>query len=181
MTSISMGKRRASPALTKAFIEGASWHRRDGRPSCWLWMFDDLERPCSPGRLEGVHLISRQRIRNSLAPLLVPSDPGTAASPAALLGWVDDIVEVAEWDPRNAALGCEEHHRRFDSQMTPRITVPIPALPLQMLAFILDWGLESEAERKFDSTGTTLAEAIEIRSNLLTRYWGYEGSHGCLS
>jgi hypothetical protein len=192
------------PQLGEAFITGASsWYRRNGQPACWLWQFDTEERPCTSGRLEGVHLISRQRIRNSLegallgatvacwrcwgcgevegdfadqdsGGLMLCPECGGWGEPPMEKGERDSIVEAAEWDGRNGALGCEEHHRRFDSHMTPRIVVPVAALPLQMLAFILDWGLEAEAERKFDQTEATLTEAIEIRSNLLTRYWDYK-------
>lgn len=65
------------------------------------------------------------------------------------MGWVDDLVELAEWDPRNGGPGCTEHHRRFDSHATPELIVPADQLPAAVIDFIRDWGLEVEAERKF--------------------------------
>jgi hypothetical protein len=143
------------------------WFRRgDGSgqptPSCWLWQFDEQERPCS-GRLEAFHFFGRQRIRNALWPLLrgvVPQD------------CLDDLIELAEWDSRNAGPGCEGHHRRLDNQATPGLHIPAAALPLQVIAFTLDWGLELEAERRFDQTEATFGEVVDVRSNLLERYWG---------
>lgn len=60
-----------------------------------------------------------------------------------------ELIELAEWDPRNAGPGCVDHHRRFDSLATPALTVPREALPCHVEEFIADWGLDCEAERKF--------------------------------
>jgi hypothetical protein len=152
-------KRPPAPKhLTEAFHQaGLSWYLhgdqapdhvlrlRDGGPACWLAQFDELDRPCS-GRLEVVHLIGRQRIRNILRPLLLTDlwEDG-AIDPVD----VDDLVTLAEWDPRNAAPGCEGHHRRFDGHATPALVVPVSALPPDKLAFIGDWGFEVEAARRF--------------------------------
>lgn len=102
------------------------------RPCCWLAPFDPYKRPCD-GKWEAIHFIGRQQIRNS--PTLHGLDP--------------EFVTLAEWDPRNAGLGCVAHHRPFDSHSTPTFKVPASALPEDVVEFIYDWGLESEAERKF--------------------------------
>lgn len=117
----------------------------DGGPACWLKQFDLYDKECG-GELEACHVISRQRIRNVLRGLLVPDalDP-TAIDPLD----IDDLVELAEWDPRNGVPGCTHHHRRFDSHSTPELGVPAQKLFAPNLEFVLDWGLESEAERKF--------------------------------
>jgi hypothetical protein len=117
--------------LQLAFHDHAAWYRNPrGKRACWLWQFDDRHHACA-GRLEAIHLIGRQRVRNRL------------------FGVDPEIVEQAEWDPRNAALGCTLHHRRFDSHATPPLRVPIYALRRQALDFIADYGLESDAEAKF--------------------------------
>lgn len=117
--------------LRAAWIDHAGWYRNGrGKRACWLWQFDDRHFDCA-GRLEGIHLIGRQRLRNRLYGV----DP--------------EIVTLAEWDPRNAALGCTRHHRRFDSHATPPLRVPVHALRREALDFIADWGLETDAEAKF--------------------------------
>jgi hypothetical protein len=106
----------------------------DQRPVCWLAPFDPQRKPCGGGtKWEAFHYIGRQAVRN--CPTLVGLDP--------------ELVELAEWDPRNAGLGCVEHHRRFDSHATPELSVPYETLPTEVVEFIADWGLESECERKF--------------------------------
>jgi hypothetical protein len=127
-------------ALRSAWITNAGWYRNPaGRKACWLWQFDDRHHDCG-GRLEGMHLISRQRLRNRL------------------YGVESEILELIQWDPRNAAIGCTYHHRRFDSHATPPLRVPIHGLPRQALDFIVERGLESDAEAKFTgNVGLALA------------------------
>lgn len=153
--------RRPTPPtdLTEAFRETAiDWCRHngatgpqlpmrlyDGGPSCWLWGFDPLERPCS-GRLEAFHFISRQRIRRILDGLL-PTD--VAVDGGFIPIDLSELITLAEWDPRNGGPGCSGHHRRFDSHATPELRVPAEALPRHTLRFIADWGLESAAAQKF--------------------------------
>jgi hypothetical protein len=154
-------KRRTPPShLTEAFREeafarfthfgpedGSGYPLRlyNGGPACWLKQFDLLDRACSD-ELEACHVIGRQRIRNVLGGLLVPD----ALNPTAVdVLDIDDLVELAEWDPRNSVPGCSHHHRRFDSHATPDLKVPAQQLFAPNRAFVLDWGLESEAERKF--------------------------------
>jgi hypothetical protein len=117
----------------------------NGGPACWLKQFDPLDRACS-GDLEACHLIGRQRIRNVLRGQLVTDIFATGAIDVLD---VDDLVEQAEWDPRIAAPGCTGHHRRLDSHATPELKLPAQQLLAPHREFILEWGLESEAERKF--------------------------------
>lgn len=164
-------KRRTPPNwLTKAFQQSAFDFFRvygpdqpgiplrlyDGGPACWLKQFDYLDRPCS-GDLEAIHLIGRQRIRNVLRPLLLDLPLADASFTAAD---IDDLVELAEWDPRNNAPGCTGHHRRFDSHATPTLIVPGLATPGPFRDFVLDWGLESDAERKFPGLDEVLARRL---------------------
>jgi len=103
---------------------------------CWLARFDPLKRPCA-GRIEAAHLVGRQSIRN--CPTLHGLDP--------------ELIELAEWDVRNGIPGCVEHHRRFDNHADAgpgsALVVPSSALDDELEEFIVEWGLESEAERRF--------------------------------
>jgi hypothetical protein len=154
-------KRRTPPShLTETFREEAfrryTFHGQPGeagRPlclypggaACWLKQFDPYDKECG-GELEACHVIGRQRVRNVLRGLLVPD----ALNPEAVdVLDVDDLIELAEWDPRNGVPGCTHHHRRFDSQATPDLRVPAQQLFAPNRAFVLDWGLETEVERKF--------------------------------
>lgn len=105
---------------------------RELRLSCFLAPFDDHGRDCD-GKWEALHFFGRQELRNS--PLLY--------------GLEREIVELIEWDDRNAALACEGHHRRFDSHATPALILPRIALPDDTEEFVLQYGLESLAERRF--------------------------------
>ena len=157
-----MPKRRTPPQhLTQAFHQEAmSWYLHgepgvpdaalrhfDGGPACWLYQFDPFERPCS-GELQAIHFLSRQRIRNVLRPLLLTDLWADGAIDPID---VDDLVELAEWDPRNAGPGCTGHHVRFDSQATPALRLPLEGLPHRTITFLADWALDQEAERKFDA------------------------------
>ena len=102
------------------------------RLSCFLAPHDPLEQPCY-GRWEAFHFFGRQEVRNS----------------PVLYGLERDFVELIEWDCRNAGLGCEGHHRRFDSHATPALTLPRLALPEDTLEYVDDYGLDSLAERRF--------------------------------
>lgn len=154
-----MSRRPTPPAeLTEAFREqaftifthfgpeGAGQPLRlyDGGPACWLKQHDPLDRPCS-GKLEAFHFVGRQRIRNVLRPLLATD----LLADGAIDPLVDDLVELAEWDPRSGGPGCTGHHRRFDNHATPDLKIPAVALPSPARAFVLDWGFEMEVERKF--------------------------------
>ncbi|HXS32270.1 MAG TPA: hypothetical protein VN758_00680 [Solirubrobacterales bacterium] len=121
----------------------------NGGPACWLKQHDPLDRTCS-GDLEAFHFIGRQRIRNILRHQLV-TDVLTVGSIDSLD--LDDLVELAEWDPRNGGPGCTGHHRRLDSHTTPDLTLSALVLPVSVRQFVLDWGFESEAERKFSEAG----------------------------
>lgn len=161
-------KRRTPPAeLTEAFrhaglsryalpVDGPLDVLRECSSACWLHQHDPYHRPCG-GRLEVFHFIGRQRIRNSFGALLAAEllKPIPAFAPDD----VTDLVELAEWDPRNAGPGCTLHHRRLDSHATPGLILPPATLPLPVLQFISERGLESEAGRKFPGAGQVLAEA----------------------
>jgi hypothetical protein len=170
--------RRSSPdkVLTSGFKRTAlKSHRYDGadgpdapyfephtHAACWLKQHDPLDRPCSEvtnGRLEAVHLIGRQAIRRVLSHTLNTGyiwqeDGGIDFND------VEDLIELAEWDPRNAALGCTGHHRRLDSHATPELTLDAEALSDDFFDFVLDWGFESLAEEKF---GGQVREVLELR------------------
>jgi len=146
--------------------EGAPYFEPHNRAACWLKQHDPLDRPCSAvtsgGRLEAVHLIGRQAIRRVLSQNLNTGyiwqeDGGIDPND------VEDLIELAEWDPRNSALGCTGHHRRLDDHATPEFVLGAEALPDDFLDFVLDWGLESEAERKFGGQVREVLERREIQ------------------
>jgi hypothetical protein len=108
------------------------------KASCWLARFDPLHNECDNSRpWEAFHFVSKVEIRNCAT--LAQIDP--------------ELLELAQWDVRNAGPACVNHHRRFDSLADAgpgsAITVPYETLPADVLEFIADWGLECEAERKF--------------------------------
>ena len=121
--------------LTSAFHGAAMQRARELRLSCFLAPHDDRETPCY-GRFEAFHFLGRQEVRNS----------------PALYGLEREFVELIEWDPRNAGLGCEGHHRRYDSHATPGLIVPRLALPDDVEEFVEERGLESLAERRFSAS-----------------------------
>lgn len=99
------------------------------RPGCWLHQHDPKGEACS-GHLEGIHFLTRKRLRFPW-------------------GFDPELRTLAEWDGRNGGAACTRHHRRFDNQATPKLVLPVAALPLQVLAFIRDWGQEQYAEERF--------------------------------
>lgn len=126
--------KRPTPAreLTAAFHERAMRRARELRLSCFLAPFDDHNRDCV-GKWEAFHFFGRQELRNS--PLLWGCEP--------------DVIELIEWDDRNAGLGCEGHHRRFDGHLTPTLILPRIALPDDTEEFVEQYGLWSLAEGRF--------------------------------
>jgi hypothetical protein len=153
-------RRSPPPALTSAFhqaglkvfrVSGPETRDQplrlyDGGPACWLKQFDPLDRPCS-GDLEVIHLIGRQRISKVLRHQLV-TDLWAEGAIDPLD--VDDLVELAEWDIRNGAPGCEGHHRRVAGHLTPTFQIPVRRLFVPAVEFIVEHGFEVEAERKFE-------------------------------
>lgn len=120
------------PELTAAFRAAVLTRSGRGTLPCWFGAnVEDVTR-CE-GRIEAAHVIGRQSIRNCHG--LWRVDP--------------DLLELAQWDVRNALPACTAHHRRFDNHATPGLSVPAAALPEAVVEFIFDWGLESEAERRF--------------------------------
>lgn len=126
-----------------------------GRP-CWLAQHDPEERECE-GKLEAFHFVGRQRVRNALGALLgKPTAFGPIETTAWLMSNLDpaELIQLAEWDPRNAGPGCEMHHRRLDAHRMPVLEVPYEALPQQVISFAEDWGLETSLEEKYIRRGS---------------------------
>lgn len=144
-----MARAKAPRWLTTAFAEGvvelAATRPAPAYPGavgrCWLAQHDERRRPCS-GPFERFHFISRQRVRHALGALLPWGAAGTEE-------WnhFSDLLQLAEWDPRNAEVGCEGHHRRFDSHLTPPLIVPYSALPARTIYFAFDWGIDDQLNR----------------------------------
>lgn len=116
---------------------------------CCLAQHDPHDRPCS-GRLERFHYINRQRVENALGALLPRTPywhwPGERGITGELR---DELILLAAWDPRVGGIGCEGHHRRLDSHLTPELVIAKSALPDHLLEFATDWGLESSLEERF--------------------------------
>lgn len=136
-------KRPPNPELLEAFVQGVyervgTAHMLQGTkslpqwPECWLAKHDPEKRECG-GREEIFHFLSRQRVRNE--PIFFMADL--------------DIVELAEWDPRNAEIACTNHHRPFDNQATPALVIPRLLLPNHVCEYVSDYGVEAEMERRF--------------------------------
>ena len=155
-------KVKAPAWLTTAFAEGVL-ELAPPRPApaytgalgrCWLAQHDERQRPCELP-FERAHLIPRQRVENALGALL-PRPKIDVFDPESM--WTglskidrDDLILLAAWDPRNAVVSCQHHHRRLDSAQTPSLRLHSAVLPDHTVDFIYDWGLESEAERRFDN------------------------------
>lgn len=158
-----MAKPKAERWLTEAFRDGvderdapttiwreSGWGKRVN-PACWLAQHDPARRPCA-GRLERFHFIPRQRVENALGALL-PSAGPIIDIPFGTWDWdPTDVILLAAWDPRNGGIACEQHHRRYDSHLTPALVVPHDALPDHVHEFAEDWGLEDELARKCPET-----------------------------
>ena len=141
---------------------------------CWLAQHDPRQRPCS-GPFERFHFIPRQRVENAMeAQLPAPTPCDECRGTGRAFDDVDDLNAIlaatpcpacfgtgtydlapvrllAAWDPRNGGVGCEGHHRRYDSHLTPTLKLHAATLFDHTIDFIFDWGLESEAERRFDN------------------------------
>jgi hypothetical protein len=141
--------------LTAVFFNAAC--QRHGRVD-WLKPFDETDSRAN-GRLEATHLISRTRIANTLKPQLLGTTYDEDLTPLDRAD-VDDLVQIAEWDSRNAGgLAYTARHRRFDNQATPALRVPAEALPADFLEFVDDWGFEIEACRRFENFDTVVLGA----------------------
>lgn len=152
-----MAKPKAPRWLTQSFADGVvelATHERP-RPAppykgalgrCWLAQHDERRRPCQ-GRLERAHLISRQRVANALSALL-PYNPVNVLDPSSILDFPRatrrELIQLAEWDPRNGVVVCEAHHRRYDSHLTPALTVRRADVPERVVDFASDWGIEGQ-------------------------------------
>lgn len=171
-----MAKPQAPRWLTQSFADGVV-EQMSLRPTpaykgalgrCLLAQHDHLLRPCR-GRLERAHLIPRQRVENALAALLpyvvdlafnedgsididgpppaVDSSGRIAGPPPIAEDWRNELILLAAWDPRNGVIACEGHHRRFDSHLTPALTVRRDCLPTHLIEFASDWGIEGQLDR----------------------------------
>jgi hypothetical protein len=149
-----MSKAKAPEWLREAFRDGVEEHVAHLRglivhphDACFLARHDDRRRPCS-GPYERFHFINRQRVENAMAALL-PYAWEADALGAFLTEteWTrDDLILLAAWDPRNGGIACEGHHRRFDSHLTPPLTVPRLQLPARVIEFVTDNGIEHELD-----------------------------------
>jgi hypothetical protein len=160
-----MAKPKPPRWLTQSFADGVDeQHPRwvggarvimHPREACQLAQFDHRRRPCE-GRLERAHLVPRQRVENAIWEALREAHiwrrQEGVCDPCLMFPWErDDLILLAAWDSRNAVIGCEGHHRRLDNHVTPELRIHAAALPDHAVEFIYDWGLESEAERRFDN------------------------------
>jgi hypothetical protein len=140
--------------LTEAFRDGVD-EREDARlfvprpppcarytapmPWCFLGQHDPRQRPCV-GQIERFHFIPRQRVELAI---------WQALRTVVLPGEGIEIMDVAAWDPRNGGIACEGHHRRYDSHLTPELRINADVVPLHVVEFTTDYGLELEFERRF--------------------------------
>jgi hypothetical protein len=144
-------KPKAPRWLTESFAHGVDEREAMAMFSdtnaygCWLAQFDTHEVPCTD-KLERAHIIGRQRVESVMWEQLRHMEIGDLPT---MPSERNSIVLLAAWDPRNARIACEGHHRRFDSHSTPPLFVPYNALPEHVLEFIEDYGLELELEKRF--------------------------------
>lgn len=147
-------------------------------PACWLAHHDPKRRPCS-GRMERFHFIRRETVEDAIWRELIGAvveEPcelcrGSGCNPNNVLaacpgcdgyrtwrapmlnGEAWEIIHVVAWDSRNAELGCEHHHRRFDGHATspaaPRIVVMRHELPHHVSEFAVDYGLAGPLADRF--------------------------------
>jgi hypothetical protein len=120
---------------------------------CWLAQHDERRRPCK-GPLERFHFLRRGTVEDTLRAALptagyyptLPDDTITAMMDGFDRG---ALVYIAAWDPRNAEVGCEGHHRRYDNHATPPLPIGYHQVPNRVIEFALDWGLERAFEDRF--------------------------------
>lgn len=60
---------------------------------------------------------------------------------------VPSLILLAAWDSRNGGIGCEGHHRRYDSHLTPALDLRYEHLPSPVIQFAFDWGIERLLDR----------------------------------
>jgi len=159
-------KPKAPSWLRESFKDGVDFRVSEGREfsdgyyGCQLAQHDSLQLPCS-GRLERFHWVNRQRIENAMGALLLGAEveewwsdwngeEGGAGTDCFTMpqDWLGEIVLLAAWDPRVGGIACEVHHRRYDRQLGPLLTVFYDALPSHVIEWSEDWGLESQLEAR---------------------------------
>jgi hypothetical protein len=120
--------------LTRKWRDAVVFDAREGYPtrlrSCWFGTREGLSVDLCEGTIEGAHWLKRQRVRHALE----------------ALGFDRELIQLAEWDPRNGVPACEKHHQRFDSQRMPPLVVPRRLVPLHVVDFTAAWGLETQLE-----------------------------------
>lgn len=170
-----MPKPKAPVWLRESFRDGVDEREsarveRSGKPypdawtACWLAAHDPLRRPCGGqnlgvvANLERAHMVSRQRVENAMWDALhgAVRDEGPLGGDLSACRVLDhdevwDLILLAAWDPRNATINCEHHHRRQDHHATPSLIIPYSALPSHVVQFAFDWGLEQQLD-KFPSS-----------------------------
>ncbi len=108
-----------------------------GKPAACFFAVIGADGECA-GHRQACHVIKRQRVRNHLRGI----------------GLDEWCIRLAEWDPRNAVCGCSDrHHPRFDGQQMPPLVVWRHQLPVAVLEFALDYGLETALEDRCPAIG----------------------------
>lgn len=167
-----MPKPKAPRWLTESFRAGVDARQAPGGvrlrpaypgayPSCWLAHHDPRRRPCT-GLMERFHFVNRQRVENAMGALLLGAEytpwvyrnEGAAFHGIAINTLVsnaerDDLILLAAWDDRLGEVGCEGHHRRLDSHLTPALEIVSSALPAHLIDWGEDYGLEHLIGERF--------------------------------
>lgn len=170
-----MSRFPASRQLTSLFhsaaMEEATLRMHHHQVPCRLAAHDPEERECE-GNLEAYHWIGRQRVRNYLLGLLptacrcLPCEGtgaleaeyketictvmcGSCSGTGSITVYRDELITLAEWDPRNAGPGCEMHHRRLDLHRMPPLKVSYQSLPDHVIEYAADWGLGTCLHEKY--------------------------------
>jgi len=150
---------------------------------CFLAQHDPNRKPCK-GPLERFHFLRRATVEDALWARLYMAhvdepcgicidgvvDGAYPCSSCNGLGFwraplvkgeVDDLILLAAWDPRNAEVGCEGHHRRYDRAIGPLLTVPVLALPIRTVDFVFDYDLDCQAEDRWPGFNAALCDDRE--------------------
>jgi hypothetical protein len=167
-----MPKPKAPRWLTESFRAGVDARQAPGGvrlrpaypgayPSCWLAHHDPRRRPCT-GPMERFHFVNRQRVEGAMweqlreAMFWEPDAIGPHGEYAGMGRCLDraerdELILIAAWDDRLGGLGCEGHHRRLDSHLTPALEIVSSALPAHLIDWSEDYGLEQLIAERFPS------------------------------
>lgn len=119
--------------LTRVWREVVMFDDRGYPNYCWFGTREGLVVDFCDGKMEAAHFLKRQRVCKALE----------------ALGFDRELIQLAEWDPRNGVPACEKHHRRFDGQRMPSLVVPRFMVPEAVELFVADWGLETQLEDRW--------------------------------